>query len=266
MTPADHDRPPVGDPAPTGGRRPVLYAVGCGSPASGHLGRLVALAQQGGWEVQVVLTPYGRTFADVDALARQTGRPVRSEFQAPADPGPPAAADAFVVAPATVNTINKWAGGIADTLALALLVEAYGFAVPTVAMPFTNTAMAAHPTFRESLDRLRDWGVRVLFGDDVMPLPPPGSGAGRAADFPWQLALGAVGPARHRSEPSPVGSASGERTGMAGRLNQGRLRRLGAPPPPATPAPPASLRAAPAAPRSAPAAAPPSGAAVAGGE
>ena len=41
-------------------------------------------------------------------------------------------------------------------------------------MPFTNAAMAAHPAFRASLARLRDWGVTVLFGDDVMPLPRAG--------------------------------------------------------------------------------------------
>jgi flavoprotein len=28
-----------------------------------------------------------------------------------------------IVAPATVNTINKWAAGICDTLALGILVE-----------------------------------------------------------------------------------------------------------------------------------------------
>lgn len=239
---------PTDDPPPARGRRPVLYSVACGSPATSHLARLVTLAQQDGWEVVVVLTPDGRKFADADALAQQTGHPVRSEFRAPADPDTAPPADAFVVAPATVNTVNKWASGIADTLALALLIEAHGFAVPTVAMPFTNTAMAAHPAFRESLERLHDWGVRVLFGDDVMPLPAPGSGAGRAAEFPWRLALGAVGPARHRPEPSLSGS--GTHAGMAGRLNQGRLRRL---------APQTTLR-------PVPAAAPPSNAAVAGGE
>jgi Flavoprotein len=34
--------------------------------------------------------------------------------------------DAIIVAPATFNTINKWAVGISDTLALGLLTEAIG--------------------------------------------------------------------------------------------------------------------------------------------
>lgn len=36
-------------------------------------------------------------------------------------------ADAIAVASATFNTINKWAAGISDTLALGILCEAYGF-------------------------------------------------------------------------------------------------------------------------------------------
>lgn len=222
--------PPPGDP------RPVLYAVGCGSPVAGHLDRLVSLAHQGGWQVWVILTPAGRTFVDADALAAQTGHPVRSEFRAPTDPDLRPEADAIVVAPATVNTINKWACGIADTLALGVLIEAFGLAVPTVAMPYTNTAMAVHPAFRESLRRLRTWGVRVLFGDDVMLLPHPGCGAGLAGEFPWQLGLGALGPARHRPEPPPDPPRYGPGAGMAERVNRGRVRRL-APPVAPRPAP-----------------------------
>ena len=44
----------------------------------------------------------------------------------------------MIVAPATFNTINKWAAGISDTLALGLLTEAIGKKIPVVALPFTN--------------------------------------------------------------------------------------------------------------------------------
>jgi hypothetical protein len=182
--------------------------VACGSPAAGHIGALVALAQRDGWQVCVVATPAGRKFIDPAALAHQTGHPVRSDYKNPGDPDVLPAADAIVVAPATVNTVNKWACGIADTLALGMLVEGYGLGVPIVAMPYTNTAMAAHPAFRESLRRLRSWGVRVLFGDDVLVLPPPGGGALLADRFPWQLALTALGPPR-RILPGPHGPDPG---------------------------------------------------------
>jgi hypothetical protein len=117
------------------------------------------------------------------------------------------AADAIVVAPATVNTVNKWAVGIADTLALGLLIEGQGKGLPIVAMPFTNAAMGAHPAFRESLDRLRSWGIAVLFGDEVLPLHPPGTGGDLVDVFPWHLALDALDTRRtvdHREHPGPV--------------------------------------------------------------
>ncbi|SNT65961.1 Flavoprotein [Asanoa hainanensis] len=172
--------------------RGVLYAICCGSPVSRGVGRLVDLAKQRGWDVCVVTTPDGRKFVDVAALAGLTGHPVRSFYKNPGDPDVLPAADAIVVAPATVNTVNKWAVGIADTLALGLVVEGQGKGLPIVAMPFTNVAMGAHPAFRESMDRLRGWGITVLFGDEVLPLHPPGTGGDLVDVFPWHLALDAL--------------------------------------------------------------------------
>lgn len=176
----------------SGARTPVLYAIACGSPLARDVGRLVELAQADGWDVCVVVTPDGSKFVDVAALRRQTGHPVRSQYKNPGEPDVLPAADAMIVAPATVNTINKWAAGIADTLALGLLVEAIGKGLPLVAMPFTNVAMAAHPAFGDSVERLRAWGVAVLFGDDVVPLHPPGTGERYLDQFPWQLGIEAL--------------------------------------------------------------------------
>ena len=73
---------------------------------------------------------------------------MRSFYKNPGDPDVLPPPDAIVVVPATVNTITKWAAGIADTLALGLLVEGQGKGLPIVALPFTNSAMGAHPAFR----------------------------------------------------------------------------------------------------------------------
>ncbi|MEV4759427.1 flavoprotein [Micromonospora sp. NPDC049559] len=175
-----------------GGGAGVLYVIACGSPVTRDVGRLVTLGQADGWDVCVVLTPDGRKFVDERALARQTDHPVRSAYKNPGDPDVLPDADAMIVGPATVNTINKWAAGICDTLALGLLVEGQGKGLPIVAMPFTNAAMAAHPAFRESLARLRDWDVTVLFGDDVLPPHPPGTGERLRHRFPWELGLDAL--------------------------------------------------------------------------
>ena len=168
----------------------VLYLIACGSPAAGNIGVLVDLAQRDGWTVCVVTTPDGRKFVDVPRLAAQTGHPVRSVYKNPGDPDVLPDPHAIVVAPATVNTINKWAAGIADTLALGLLMEAYGKGLPIVALPYTNAAMAAHPAFHESMARLRSWGVEVLYGPDVLLMPGPSNGTEEDLDgIPWHLVL-----------------------------------------------------------------------------
>lgn len=49
---------------------------------------------------------------------------MRFQYKHPDEPDVLPPADAFVVAPATFNTIDKWAQDISDTLALGLLNEA----------------------------------------------------------------------------------------------------------------------------------------------
>jgi phosphopantothenoylcysteine synthetase/decarboxylase len=167
----------------------VLYAVVCGSPVARDVGKLVELAKAQGWDVCVVATPDALKFIDLPRLATLTGHPIRYRYKNPGEPDLLPPATAMVVAPATVNTVNKWAAGIADTLALGLLVEAVGMGLPIVSLPYTNSAMAAHPAFRASMANLREWGVKVLFGDDVLRLHPPGTGEQHLDEFPWWLAL-----------------------------------------------------------------------------
>ncbi len=184
--------------------RGVLYVLVCGSPIARDVGLLVDLAQRDGWEVCVITTPDGRKFIDAAALQAQTGHAVRSYYKNPGDEDLLPPADAMIVAPATVNTINKWSAGITDTLVLGLLVEGYGFNIPTVVVPYTNRVMALHPTLHESIARLRSWGVQVLYGDDVVRLGGPGQNDRFRSQFPWRRALQALQtrfPADNRVEP-----------------------------------------------------------------
>jgi hypothetical protein len=128
-------------------------------------------------------------FIDRPALEQLTGFAVRSEYEqfGSADPLPPP--DAMLVCPATFNTINKWAYGLADTLALALLTEAIGLGLPLVAAPALNNAQAAHPAFHRSVAALREMGVTVLYGPGLYEPGPPGTG-GRPYD--WGLPLQAL--------------------------------------------------------------------------
>ncbi|WP_055483144.1 flavoprotein [Sphaerimonospora mesophila] len=169
----------------------VLYIIVCAAgPASG-VGKLVTMAQDDGWTVQVVATPNALDFIDVPALEKQTGRPVRSQYRKPGEPKFPRA-DAIIVAPATYNTINKFAQGIADTYALGLLAEAPRLGIPVVVLPFVNSALASREPFRRSIEALRAEGVHVLLGPGQFEPHAPSTGAEVIDRYPWHLATAQI--------------------------------------------------------------------------
>ena len=90
----------------------------------------------------VIATPSALKFMDLDHLANLTGHVVRYDYKQPDEPDVLPPPDAIVVAPATFNTVNKWAAGISDTLALGILNEALGLGLPVIAVPFPNIALA----------------------------------------------------------------------------------------------------------------------------
>jgi phosphopantothenoylcysteine synthetase/decarboxylase len=148
----------------------VLYIISCGAPNAQQLYELVPLLQTANWEVCVILTPSATRFVDQEQLARLTGYPVRSDYRQPGDPSVLPPADALLVYPATFNTINKWALGISDTLALGLLCEFTGLKLPILAIPVVREGkLGAHPAFPRSLRTLRSYGVRVLYNTRKYP-------------------------------------------------------------------------------------------------
>ena len=161
--------------------RRVLYVIACGGPPAAELPRFVTQAQGLGWDVCVIATPSGLKFIDAAALAEQTGHPVRSDYKQPDEPDVLPPADAFVIAPATFNTINKLAAGISDTLALGLLNEGLGGGKPIIAVPFPNQALARHPAFVANLAALRSWGLELIFDSDQA-----------GATFPWTNLIDAL--------------------------------------------------------------------------
>src|SRR6266568_7639243 len=172
---------PKGPLVPPSDPSPVLYIIACGGRPAGQLPAFVGFAQEQGWDVCVITTPDGAKFLDAAHLADLTVHPVRSQYKDPDEPDVLPPADAFVIAPATFNTINKLAQGISDTLALGLLNEAIGLSLPLVAAPWLNAALAIHPVFQRSITVLQEWGVRIIL--DVAHLPGADEGP---ADFPWE--------------------------------------------------------------------------------
>src|SRR5262245_39267381 len=141
-----------------------LLIVVCAAGPAPDVHKLVTLAQADGWNVRVVATPNAMRMIDAAQLEELTGQPVRSEHRDPGTPrdlsaGPP---DAVIVAPATFNTINKMAAGIADTYALDLLAEALGASTKVVVLPFLNDLLAGNAAHARSVDLLHRSGVRIV--------------------------------------------------------------------------------------------------------
>jgi hypothetical protein len=161
-------------------RRPVLYVIASGAAPAHELPTLIAALTED-WDTCVIATPEGSRFFDIPRVEELTGHPVRSSFKDPEAPDILPPANAFAAAPATFNTINKWAAGMSDTLALALLNEATGLGLPMVTVPWPNAPLARHPAFGRSIATLRSCGVRIIL--DLEQLPDdanPGQ-----AEFPW---------------------------------------------------------------------------------
>jgi len=138
---------------------------------------LARLAIKAGHAVRVIQTEASTRFVGTASFAGITGAPVliteweddplRGAF--PGDAQPEHAplshlelverADAFLIAPASANTLAKLAGGHADNL---LTAAALACRRPVIVAPAMNGAMYDNAATQANLARLRERGVRVL--------------------------------------------------------------------------------------------------------
>jgi phosphopantothenoylcysteine decarboxylase len=139
----------------------VLYLVVCAAEPAHQINDLTAVLQGDGWDVCAVATPAAMDWIDADQLATLSGHPVRNRFRRPDDPEFEPRGDVVLAAPATFNTVNKWAAGISDNLALGLLNEGLGRGIPIAASLWLSDDLRNHPTFRASLAGLAAAGVSV---------------------------------------------------------------------------------------------------------
>lgn len=149
----------------------VLYIITCASSSAPLVYSLVESAREEGWDVCVILTPQARKFVDASRLEQLTGHPVRSDYKHPDEPDVLPRADALVVFPATFNTLNKWACGISDTLAVGLLSEYTGLKKPIVAVPCFKTGggLDTNPAFLRSLRWLKRAGAHIMYEPQTYP-------------------------------------------------------------------------------------------------
>jgi phosphopantothenoylcysteine decarboxylase/phosphopantothenate--cysteine ligase len=120
---------------------------------------------QRGHRVRTVATKAALQFIGPATLEGLTGSPVLTELFASG-----AAlehinltrwADAVIVCPATANTINRFAAGLADDLAGSLFL-AHDRKKPFLIAPAMNPAMWSHPATEAAVEKLQQWGARFL--------------------------------------------------------------------------------------------------------
>jgi len=108
-----------------------LYLVVSAAPPVLRIEELVVALTDSGWSVCVIATPTAASWIDLDALAATTGCLTQVHPRQPHEQESLPRADAVLAAPITFNTINKWAAGSSDTLALGLRNELLCTKVPS---------------------------------------------------------------------------------------------------------------------------------------
>jgi phosphopantothenoylcysteine decarboxylase/phosphopantothenate--cysteine ligase len=159
--------------------RRILLGV-CGGVAAYKAVDLVRRLKDNGASVTVIMTGASQQFITPLSLQVASQNTVyTSFFQDPlAHISLPGEADVLVVAPATANTIAKFANGIADDM---LSTAFLSFRGPVVIAPSMNWKMYEHPVFQENLGKLLSLGI-VQAGPETGALACGEEGKGRLAE------------------------------------------------------------------------------------
>ncbi len=154
----------------------ILLGVSGGIAAYRAL-ELARLATRAGHGVRVAMTPAAKRFVGAASFEGIVGAPVLDdEFERdpmrgafPGDPVPAhdpighlavvSNADAYLVAPASANTVAKLASGIADSV---LTTSFLACTAPRAVAPAMNDRMYADAATQANLETLRGRGIRVI--------------------------------------------------------------------------------------------------------
>src|SRR5881394_2552718 len=121
--------------------------------------------QRAGCEVRVAMTRHACEFVQPLTFRALSGSYVLVNDYAPDNPDPIAhitfsqTIDLFIVAPATANTLAKFANGVADDFVTSTYLAC---TAPVLVAPAMNTTMLEHPATQRNLQTLRDDGVYIV--------------------------------------------------------------------------------------------------------
>ena len=142
----------------------ILFGI-TGSIAAYKSAYLISKLLQNDFEVKVIATENALKFIGKATLEGLTGHSVYTDSFAEGGMMDHINlvkwADLAIVCPASANTINKMANGIADNLLTSLFL-AHDWTKPFLIAPAMNTLMYQHPATQSSLKKLEEWGVKIL--------------------------------------------------------------------------------------------------------
>jgi len=145
------------------GKRIILGVTG--SIAAYKSAQLVRLLVKQGAEVKIIMTSLAKEFITPLTLATLAKNPILVDFFDPTNGNWNSHvdlglwADAYLIAPATANTIGKMATGVADNLLLTTYLSAK---CPVFVAPAMDLDMFAHPTTQRNLESLRLIGNHII--------------------------------------------------------------------------------------------------------
>lgn len=140
--------------------------------------------QKRGASVRVVMTRHATEFVTPLTFQSISGSPVITEMFAPTDDPEikhiqlAQSIDLLLVAPATANTLAKFANGIADDFLSTVYIST---TAPVLVAPAMNVEMWAHPATQENVRKLRERGVEFVDPEEGY-LACRTVGAGRLAE------------------------------------------------------------------------------------
>src|SRR5580693_1041852 len=179
-----------------------------GGIAAYKAAELVRALQRQTVEVHVVMTEAAQRFVQPLTFAALTGHKVVTSLWEDSDAGEKGDAqsgidhiaeaqwaDALVVAPATANTLAKFAHGLADDFLTTMFLATRA---PVIVAPAMNVNMWEHPATRRNLEILEERGVRIV-PPEKGPLACGMTGSGRLAE-PEVIVEAVLGMLQHRND------------------------------------------------------------------
>jgi phosphopantothenoylcysteine decarboxylase/phosphopantothenate--cysteine ligase len=125
-----------------------------------------------GADVSCYATNESLKFVGKDALIWGCGKDVVCELTGRAEHI--CLEDLVLVAPATLNTLNKVMSGIADNSVTCLVASALGKKVPVYLAPTMHISLYENPFFQKNLGEAEKYGLRIIpprFGENKAKIP-----------------------------------------------------------------------------------------------